>query len=373
MKWPSKAGEPGAASDGIGLEPCHHVRQQHHLVDGYYGRQLQGTADLRHQRLLRCQPDAGLAQAVAGAHPPGSAVALLRLRPGLPALLDGCRVLDLGCGSGRDVYALAQLVGATGEVVGVDMTDGATGVAERIAMHHAEAFGFSAQRVVPAGLHRAPGRAGPGARQLRRRRLQLRGQPFAGQGCSAARRASPAQARRRVLFLRRLRRPPRAGRGAQRSGAVRRMPGRRAVLERLRRLAHRHGFRRPAPGRGSPARRHRPRPAARVSATCASIRPPTGCSSSTAWRRPARTRPGRDLSRRHSRQPERFVLDKHHDIETGRVFPVCGNTWRMLQSTRLAPHFEYDGRTRHPLRHVQRLRFRPASTRTWRPDQRSCG
>src|SRR3546814_14560799 len=34
-----------------------------------------------------------------------------------PALLEGARVLDLGCGSGRDVYALAQLVGETGEVV----------------------------------------------------------------------------------------------------------------------------------------------------------------------------------------------------------------------------------------------------------------
>lgn len=39
----------------------------------------------------------------------------------------------------------------------------------------------------------------------------------------------------------------------------------------------------------------------------------------------------------------RFVLDKHHDIETGRVFPVCGNTWRMLQGTRFAAHFDFIG------------------------------
>lgn len=38
-----------------------------------------------------------------------------------------------------------------------------------------------------------------------------------------------------------------------------------------------------------------------------------------------------------------FVLDKHHRIETGRVFPVCGNTWRMLQESRLAPHFDFIG------------------------------
>ena len=38
-----------------------------------------------------------------------------------------------------------------------------------------------------------------------------------------------------------------------------------------------------------------------------------------------------------------FVLDKHHRIETGRVFPVCGNTWRMLQDTRFASHFQFIG------------------------------
>lgn len=38
-----------------------------------------------------------------------------------------------------------------------------------------------------------------------------------------------------------------------------------------------------------------------------------------------------------------FVLDKHHRIETGRVFPVCGNTWRMLKETRFAEHFQFIG------------------------------
>jgi len=39
----------------------------------------------------------------------------------------------------------------------------------------------------------------------------------------------------------------------------------------------------------------------------------------------------------------RFVLDAHHDIETGKVFPVCGNTWRMLHDTRFKTHFEFIG------------------------------
>ena len=38
-----------------------------------------------------------------------------------------------------------------------------------------------------------------------------------------------------------------------------------------------------------------------------------------------------------------FTLDKHHFIEKGKVFPVCGNTWRMLNETRFKPYFEFIG------------------------------
>jgi len=64
-----------------------------------------------------------------------------------PPLLEGCRVLDLGCGSGRDVYALAQLVGERGEVVGVDMTPEQLAVARRHEDYHREAFGFARSNV----------------------------------------------------------------------------------------------------------------------------------------------------------------------------------------------------------------------------------
>ena len=40
----------------------------------------------------------------------------------IPDGIEGCTVLDLGCGSGRDVYIASQLVGKTGKVIGVDMT-----------------------------------------------------------------------------------------------------------------------------------------------------------------------------------------------------------------------------------------------------------
>ena len=35
----------------------------------------------------------------------------------------GMSLVDLGCGTGRDVYIASGLVGENGRVVGVDMTD----------------------------------------------------------------------------------------------------------------------------------------------------------------------------------------------------------------------------------------------------------
>jgi len=40
----------------------------------------------------------------------------------IPSELEGCTVLDLGSGSGRDCYLLSRLVGERGRVIGVDMT-----------------------------------------------------------------------------------------------------------------------------------------------------------------------------------------------------------------------------------------------------------
>ncbi|QZD96277.1 methyltransferase domain-containing protein [Qipengyuania gelatinilytica] len=38
-----------------------------------------------------------------------------------------------------------------------------------------------------------------------------------------------------------------------------------------------------------------------------------------------------------------FELDGHHHIEAGRIFPICGNSWKMLADTRFAEHFEFFG------------------------------
>lgn len=56
--------------------------------------------------------------------------------------LTGLSVLDLGCGAGRDVYIASQLVGETGKVVGVDMTDEQLQAAKDKQQYHAEKFGY---------------------------------------------------------------------------------------------------------------------------------------------------------------------------------------------------------------------------------------
>ena len=49
----------------------------------------------------------------------------------IPPALAGATVLDLGCGTGRDVYLCSKLVGPAGRVIGVDMTEQQLAIARR--------------------------------------------------------------------------------------------------------------------------------------------------------------------------------------------------------------------------------------------------
>lgn len=65
----------------------------------------------------------------------------------VPEQLQGLKILDLGCGAGRDVYALSAMVGEQGEVVGLDMTDEQLAVAREYQDYHADVFGYSKSNV----------------------------------------------------------------------------------------------------------------------------------------------------------------------------------------------------------------------------------
>ncbi|PHR74439.1 MAG: hypothetical protein COA66_01210 [Arcobacter sp.] len=49
----------------------------------------------------------------------------------MPEVLQGAKILDLGCGSGRDVYILSKLTGQEGFVYGIDMTKNQIDVAKK--------------------------------------------------------------------------------------------------------------------------------------------------------------------------------------------------------------------------------------------------
>lgn len=61
----------------------------------------------------------------------------------IPEALEGLRILDLGCGAGQDVYILSALVGESGSVVGVDMTPQQLEVARKHQTFHAQEFGHA--------------------------------------------------------------------------------------------------------------------------------------------------------------------------------------------------------------------------------------
>ncbi len=65
----------------------------------------------------------------------------------LPPGLEGATVLDLGCGTGRDVYLLSRLVGEKGRVIGIDMTPEQLEVANRHRQWHAQRYGYAQSNV----------------------------------------------------------------------------------------------------------------------------------------------------------------------------------------------------------------------------------
>jgi arsenite methyltransferase len=70
----------------------------------------------------------------------------------LAALRPGEAVLDLGSGSGTDVFCAAALVGELGHVVGVDLTDAQLDKAERLRERH----GFAQVEFVEAHIEKLP-------------------------------------------------------------------------------------------------------------------------------------------------------------------------------------------------------------------------
>ncbi|XP_069561091.1 arsenite methyltransferase [Brachyistius frenatus] len=117
-------------------------------VKDYYGKKLKKTSDLQSSACVApAQPvPAFIRQALNKVHPE---VAARYYGCGLvvPECLEGCRILDLGSGSGRDCYMLSQLVGEKGHITGIDMTEGQLEVARTYVDYHKNEFGYKKTNV----------------------------------------------------------------------------------------------------------------------------------------------------------------------------------------------------------------------------------
>ena len=261
-----------------------------------------------------------------------------------PSLLDGARILDLGSGSGRDAYVLAQLVGPTGSVVGVDMTPEQIAVARRHLDWHRERFEFAQSNVsfvegnienlTALGLEAGSFDVIVSNCVLNLARDKLRvlrdaydllkpGGEMYFADVYADRRLPPALRDDPVLL------------GECLGGAL--------YWNDFQQMAKRAGFLDP--------RLVADRPLSISDATIAAQLGAARFFSATyrLFKLPA-LEPfcedyGQAVSYRGgiAHHADVFALDKHHVIERGKVFPVCGNTWMMLQQSRFAPHFEFIG------------------------------
>ena len=262
----------------------------------------------------------------------------------VPAALSGARVLDLGSGSGRDAYLIAQMVGAQGEVVGVDMTDEQLAVANTHVDWHMKRFGYDSPNVsFLKGYIEKLGELGlppasfdvvvsncvinlsvdklavlRGAFDLLKPGGELY---FADVYCD---RRLPDHVRADPLLY-----------GECLGGAL--------YWNDFLPMARQAGFLDPRLVTSRPitveneAMRAKVGPARFFSATYRLFK--------LDGLEPACEDYGQAVTYKGTvpEEAHMFKLDGHHLIERGRVFPVCGNTWRMLAETRFAPHFDFIG------------------------------
>ncbi|MCL4165206.1 UNVERIFIED_CONTAM: hypothetical protein GTU68_054144, partial [Idotea baltica] len=114
----------------------------HENARDYYGEVLTKSSDLRTSACCPAQaPPVWLRQAIARL-PDEILTKFYGCGSPLPLALEGQTVLDLGCGTGRDVFTAAQFVGPSGKVIGVDLTDNQLEVARRHAPALAKEFGL---------------------------------------------------------------------------------------------------------------------------------------------------------------------------------------------------------------------------------------
>lgn len=314
----------------------------HELVQDYYGKQLQSTADLKTSACCDASSmPAWLKPLLSNVH---DEVMMRYYGCGLvcPPKLQGCQILDLGSGSGRDVYVLAQMAGASGHVLGVDMTREQLDVATSTLDWHAERFGYAnvsfkegfIERLDALGLEderfdvivsNCVINLSPDKDAVLREafRLLKTGGELYFSDIYADRRVPAEMVADPLLY------------GECLSGAL--------YWNDFLSLAKKHGFADPRLVEDLPIEITDPA----LKAKCGNVK--FYSATYRLFKLPELEPDCEEYGQAviyHGTVPECpdvFVLDKHHSIETGKVFSVCGNTWRMLHDTRFREHFTFIG------------------------------
>lgn len=314
------------------------------VVKDYYGKQLKSSKDLKTS--LSCDGASlppHMRPLFANVHPEVAAK-FYGCGMVVPAELQGRRVLDLGSGSGRDTYILAQLVGSEGEVVGVDMTDEQLATANTHLTWHQDRFGYRRSNVrflkgyiekldeldldpesfdvivsncvINLSIDKAA--VFRGAYRLLKPGGELY---FSDVYCD---RRLPDQVRADPVLY-----------GECLGGAL--------YWNDFLPIAKAAGFRDPRLVTSKP-----------IGISNEAVKQKLGAAKffSATYRlfkldglETACEDYGQAVVYKGSvtDQPEAFALDGHHLIERGKVVPVCGNSWRMLADTRFHPHFDFVG------------------------------
>jgi SAM-dependent methyltransferase len=316
----------------------------HQEVQDYYGKTLQSSDDLKTDA---CCTDADMPRYIKDALSKVHDEVLTRYYGcGLvaPEKLKGARILDLGSGSGRDCYVLAQLVGEDGYVVGVDMTDEQLDIANKYVDFHSEEFGYNTSNVEfkkgylesleDLGLEESSFDIivsncvinlcqDKEAVLKQAYKLLKPGGEIYFSDVYSDRRVPKALINDPVLY------------GECLSGAL--------YWNDFENLAKKCGFLDPRLVEDRPLGINNER----IKEKLGNIQ-----FFSATYRlfkldelEPHCEDYGQAVIYKGDIEylTEAFELDKHHYIETGKVFPVCGNTWRMLHDTRFKEHFEFIG------------------------------
>jgi arsenite methyltransferase len=313
-------------------------------VKDYYGKTLQDSSDLKTDACCTLdQPPQYLKKVLSQIH---DEVMMRYYGCGLvaPEQLEGLHILDLGSGSGRDAYALSALVGEHGRIVGVDMTDEQLEVANRHLDFHRDAFGYKEGNVeFHKGYLEKLGELGLAddsfdiivsncvinlcedkeAVLREAYRVLKPGGELYFSDVYADRRVPKELVSDPVLY------------GECLSGAL--------YWNDFINLGKKVGFADP--------RLVEDRPLGIESDEIQALIGHINFYSAT-YRlfkifelEPACEDYGQAVVYRGSidQHPNVFELDKHHAIQTGKVFPVCGNTWLMLHESRFKDHFDFIG------------------------------